>query len=61
MLHCCLDLARLALPSTEAKEGHLRPVAQGEGGLHPRDELQAHVAPAVDCRETYTTAAITLG
>ena len=48
MLHCCLDLARLALPSAEAKEGHLRPVVQGEGGVHGGAELQGGVAPAAD-------------
>ena len=44
MLHCCLHLARLALPSAEAKEGHLRPVGQGEGGVHRGAQLQADVA-----------------
>ena len=48
MLHCCLNLVWLALPSAETKEGHLRPVVQGEGGVHGGAELQGAVAPAAD-------------
>ena len=32
MLHCCLHLARLTLPSSKSKEGHLHPIVQREGG-----------------------------
>ena len=55
MFHCRLHLARFALPSAKAKEGHLRPVVQGEGGVHPGlCELQTDVAAAADYREMYT-------
>ena len=48
VLNCNLNLAWLAPPSAEPKEGHLRPVVQGEGGVHDGLELQADVAPAAD-------------
>ena len=47
MLHCSLHLTGLALPSAKSKDRHLRPIVQGEGGVHRAgDQLQTDV---VDC------------